>query len=185
MKRFVLPAFLMAIAAPLAAQQPPVQSVPLPPSDVAGNDGFETPPSTTSESRERLGRNVGEMAAAARRAAAQAKDTAEGAMRDFRRGFDEGSGRDYAESQPPIRYEDEAVDACALAAEDEGFSIARIASVRDILYVDRRPGGWNVVGTIELRDSYRERRTAPQRFQCAVRDGDIADIRIRQSYARR
>lgn len=179
MKLFVSIAAL-ALGAPLAAQ---VESVPLPPSAVAD----DRPEAALGRD---IGRAAGAMAVAVQRAAVDAKIAARAAKREFRRGFGEGVTGESASqtgfSAPPaIRYEDEAVDACADAAEYEGAGIARLATVRDILIVDPSRYGWDIEGTIDLRDSYRERRRAPLHFTCAVRNGGIADVRIGDSLARR
>jgi hypothetical protein len=177
---------LFAASAPLAAQ---VQPVPLPPSQVAD---APPPPPEAQLSRD-VGRAAGSLAVAARQAEANAKVIARRAKLEFKRGFIQGAAsaqqpgapHSAPAAPPPIRYEEEAVDACAAATEDEGASYARLASVRDILSVDRRADGWDVRGTVELRGSYAEPRQAPYRFVCTVRGGDVADVRIRDVTARR
>jgi hypothetical protein len=71
--------------------------------------------------------------------------------------------------------EDAAVDACALAAEGQA---GRAASVRDITQVDRTADGWDVEGTIEERDDYRDRAAERRRFTCSVRFGAIDHVYI-------
>lgn len=137
-----------------------------------------------------LGRMSGSLAVAARRAAADARVVAHDAAADYRRGFAEGADGAVRSAPAPAAYpaierEDDAVDACASAAQDEGLSIARIADIRDIVDVDRRGDGWDVEGTIELRQGYRDSRREQYRFICNVRGGDVADVRIRDVTARR
>lgn len=175
-------ALLGVATGPLAAQ---VQTTPIPPSQAAD------PPPEAQLSRD-VGRAAGALAVAAQQATQDAKAAAKAAKLEFKRGFVQGAGQASAgarpaapPSLPPIRYEEEAVDACAMATEDEGMSYARLASVRDVDAVDRRPGGWDVRGTIELRNSYAEPHRAPYHFVCQVRDGGIADLWIREVSARR
>ncbi|WP_414901465.1 hypothetical protein ACMT1E_00315 [Sphingomonas flavalba] len=178
MVRLGISVVALAFAAPLAAQ---VESVPLPPSSVAD----DRPDAALSRD---IGRAAGAMAVAAGRVAADAKGAARAAKHEFRRGFAEGASAQPPSERlapPPIRYEEEAVDACAAAAEEEGLAIARLAAVRDILRVGAGRYGWDIEGTIDLRDSYLERRGPPLRFVCAVRDGGIADLRLGDSLARR
>lgn len=179
-------ALLLAVSTPLAAQ---VQPAPAPSSSAA-----ETPPPPPPEARlsRDVGRAAGSLAVAAHQAAADAKAAAHQAKLEFKRGFVQGSagaaaprGPEGPPPPPPIRYEEEAVDACAAATEDEGMAYARLASVRDIESVDRRPDGWEVRGTVELRNGYAEPHHAPYRFVCAVRGGDVSDVWIRDVTARR
>jgi hypothetical protein len=71
--------------------------------------------------------------------------------------------------------EDQAVNACATAAERQG---GETASVRDILAVDRTKDGWDVEGTIEQRDGWRDKSADRRRFTCSVRFGDIDNVYI-------
>ncbi len=71
--------------------------------------------------------------------------------------------------------EDQAVDACADAAQRQGGDAA---SVREILAVDRTSDGWDVEGTIEQRDGWRDSSGDRRRFTCAVRSGEIDAVFI-------
>src|SRR6478672_407546 len=83
-----------------------------------------------------VGRAVGEAAVAAERAADEAKIAAREALRAARQGYAEAGGR-YA--RPAVLgTEDEAVDACAIAAEQRGYDQGVRAVVRDINGVDRQ-----------------------------------------------
>jgi hypothetical protein len=77
-----------------------------------------------------------------------------------------------------VQTEDQAVDACSLAAENQGRQYADNARVMDIVDVDRDARGWVVSGTVELRDGYRDASTAEQRFRCAVTFQGLRDVRI-------
>ncbi len=74
-----------------------------------------------------------------------------------------------------IRTEDAAVDACAVAAEQQA---GQTASVRDITSVTSRDNGWSVEGVIEERDNWRDRSADRRRFTCTVRYGEVEDVRI-------
>jgi len=71
--------------------------------------------------------------------------------------------------------EEAAVDACALAARDEGTQGGGYAEVRDI--TNSRPwnGGWAVDGTVDQRQGYRGQGVT-RRFSCTWRDGKVADV---------
>jgi hypothetical protein len=129
-----------------------------------------------------IGRAVGEAAVAAERAAAEATIAAREAMRAARQGYAEAGGR-YAR-RAAIVSEDEAVDACALAAEQRGYDDGFRTVVRDISGVDRTPDGWNVDGIVEARRGWRD-RPASSGFHCAVRGGQIVSVDIGGDFARR
>jgi hypothetical protein len=74
-----------------------------------------------------------------------------------------------------IQTEDQAVDACAVAAEER---IGQAASVRDISNVKRSDDGWDVDGIIESRDDFRDRTTTQNNFSCSVRFGRIETVYI-------
>lgn len=71
--------------------------------------------------------------------------------------------------------EDRAVDDCALAARDEAQRQARHADIASIGEVRGAPDGWNVDGTVELRDSYRDVADV-RRFSCDWREGRVANV---------
>ena len=80
----------------------------------------------------------------------------------------------------PVRIgnEDQAVDACAIAAEQDGGRDGRTAQVRDVDRVDAVGGGWNVSGQVELRRGYRDTSRQTEDFTCTVRDGQVASVRL-------
>jgi hypothetical protein len=89
-------------------------------------------------------------------------------------GYPENGGFDPA----AVRSEDQAVDNCAAAAENQGREYAGSARVIDIVAVDRDSRGWVVDGTVELRDGYRDVATREERFRCAVTFEGLRDVRI-------
>ncbi|MFD1610884.1 hypothetical protein ACFSCW_03610 [Sphingomonas tabacisoli] len=133
-----------------------------------------------------LGRAVGQAAVAAQQAAEEAKIAARQAMRAARQGFAEGAtgaerGGGYARPAM-IGTEDDAVDACAMAAEQRGYDQGVRAVVRDIQGVDRRPGGWDVDGVVEARRTWREHPDT-WGFRCQVRDGQIVNVDLGRDIA--
>lgn len=76
-----------------------------------------------------------------------------------------------------VRSEDQAVDACAVAAENQGRQHAGNARVVDITDVDRDSRGWVVEGTVALRSGWRD-RAREERFRCAVTFEGLRDVRI-------
>ncbi|HEU4967596.1 hypothetical protein [Sphingomonas sp.] len=140
-----------------------------------------------------IGRAVGQAAVAAERAAAEARIAAREAMRAARQGYAEGVAGAYADAPPPgagygrpglIGTEDQAVDACAMAAEDRGYGEGYRATVRDIEGVNRRPDGWDVDGVLDARRSWRD-EPAAWGFRCEVRHGQVVNVDIGHDYARR
>jgi hypothetical protein len=88
---------------------------------------------------------------------------------------DRANRNDSARAGQDIVSEDQAVNACANAAEQQG---GETASVRDIVAVDRTKDGWDVEGTIEQRDSWRDKSADRRRFTCSVRFGDVNHVYI-------
>ena len=138
-----------------------------------------------------IGRAVGQAAVAAERAAAEARIAAREAMRAARQGYAEGTAEAYghgpagAFARPGlIGTEDQAVDACAMAAEDRGYGEGFRAVVRDIQGVDRRPDGRDVDGVLDARRSWRDRPDS-WGFRCSVRNGQVVNVDIGHDFARR
>lgn len=71
--------------------------------------------------------------------------------------------------------ENAAVDACALAARDEGSQGGAYAEVRDITAARPFDGGWAVDGTVDQREGYRG-QGVQRRFSCTWRDGRVANV---------
>jgi hypothetical protein len=129
-----------------------------------------------------IGRAVGEAAVAAERAAAEATVAAREAWRAARQGYAESGGR-YADRAGAFT-EDAAIDACALAAEQQGYERGFRAVVRDIDGVERLPAGWNVDGVVEARRGWRDRAEA-WGFRCSIRDGRVVNVDLGTEFARR
>lgn len=72
-----------------------------------------------------------------------------------------------------INSENDAVDACALAAEDRA---GKMSSVRDVTKVSVTEDGWDIEGTIEARDDWRDKSVQTRGFNCVVRDGTIKAV---------
>ncbi len=71
--------------------------------------------------------------------------------------------------------ESAAVDACALAARDEGSQGGAYAEVREITSTRPFDGGFAVDGTVDQRDGYRG-QGVQRRFSCEWKDGRVADM---------
>jgi hypothetical protein len=89
----------------------------------------------------------------------------------------DGADAGAAPAYPNVADEDDAVDACAAAAEDQGRGSARITHVANIQAVEPAGNGWTVRGTIELSDSY---RAEPRKhsFRCAIAEGGAPNVAI-------
>jgi hypothetical protein len=74
-----------------------------------------------------------------------------------------------------INSENDAVDTCALAAEDRA---GKMSSVRDVTKVSVTEDGWDIAGTIEVRDDWRDKTVEPRGFNCVVRDGTVKAVFI-------
>lgn len=95
--------------------------------------------------------------------------------------------RDYSSRAGNSRYEsgtaaigdeDAAVDACAMAARDEGSRNGYFAEVRDITETRRTgEGGYTVMGTLDQRSSYRANSSLPRAFSCSWSNGQ-ASVRL-------
>lgn len=129
-----------------------------------------------------IGRAVGQAAVAAERAAADAAVAAREAWRAARQGYAESGGR-YAD-RAGVYNEDTAVDACATAAETQGYDRGFRAVVRDIGDVERLRDGWDVAGVVEARRGWRE-RPETWGFRCSVRDGRVVNVDLGNELARR
>jgi hypothetical protein len=85
-------------------------------------------------------------------------------------------------SRGNITSENQAVDACAQAAESRG---GRSASVRDITNVRSTNDGWDVEGVVEQRDNWRDQSADRHKFSCSVRYGTVEDVYIDSGFAAR
>lgn len=83
--------------------------------------------------------------------------------------------RDDSRRSGDIRNEEQAVDACATAAEERA---GQTASVRDITTVRPSQDGWDVEGVVEQRDGWRDRSADKRRFTCSIRFGSVENVYI-------
>jgi hypothetical protein len=79
------------------------------------------------------------------------------------------SGRAYAS-------EDEAVDACAVAARDQAASSGGFAEIRGITEVRPYNNGYDVTGTIDQRSSYRANDRRTRSFRCTFDNGRVEGV---------
>jgi hypothetical protein len=80
------------------------------------------------------------------------------------------SGRAYAN-------EDEAVDACAVAARDEASRNGGFAEIRDITGVRPYAGnGFDVTGVVDQRSGYRASDRRARSFRCTYQDGRVSGV---------
>jgi hypothetical protein len=77
-----------------------------------------------------------------------------------------------------INSENDAVDACAQAAEDRA---GKSSSVRDVTKVSATQDGWEINGIIEVRDDWRDKSVQPREFRCVVRDGTLSAVFVDNS----
>lgn len=89
--------------------------------------------------------------------------------RDLASGSDEG--------RPAMGSREEAVDACALAARDEGTRLGGYAEMRGITGSNERGDGWDVTGTIVQRASYGAVGQLRD-FRCAYQGGRVEDVAL-------
>ncbi len=97
--------------------------------------------------------------------------------------YDDGARYDSRSTAP--RYEgaaasgeDEAVDACALAARDRASEGRNYAQVRGIDGVTARGNGFDVTGQIEQRSSYRANDGWSRNFRCSFADGRVSTVSV-------
>jgi hypothetical protein len=103
------------------------------------------------------------------------KSRSERASRSERDSRRDDSDDPRAEDRSKISSEDDAVQACATAAEDRA---GPASSVRRIDTVRSEGDGWTVAGVIERRDSWRDRSAQERSFSCTVQFGRVESINI-------
>jgi hypothetical protein len=69
--------------------------------------------------------------------------------------------------------EDDAVDACAVAARDEAARSGGFADIGEITGVHPDGGGYDVTGTIDQRSSYSARDSWQRSFRCTYESGHV------------
>ncbi len=91
------------------------------------------------------------------------------------RGYDSrATGTGYQSGTGAYAEEDAAVDACAMAARDEGSRGGLFAEVRDITGARRAGNGYTVTGTLEQRQSFRAGSGTPRGFSCSWANGQTS-----------
>jgi hypothetical protein len=113
---------------------------------------------------------------------ASASKKSKQARRDSGENYPQRDARYPGDNPPSVRNssgritsEDQAVDACASAAEErEG----RSSSVRDITRVRSSSDGWDVEGVIENRDNWRDKSASKHNFTCSVRAGSVETVYV-------
>jgi hypothetical protein len=113
---------------------------------------------------------------------ASASKKSKQARRDSGENYPQRDARYPGDNPPSVRNssgriasEDQAVDACAAAAEErEG----RSSSVRDITEVRSSSDGWDVEGVIENRDNWRDKSGSKHNFTCSVRAGNVETVYV-------
>lgn len=97
---------------------------------------------------------------------------------------DDGAG--YDSRTPAPRYDDtvgrssqdDAVDACVIAARDAASRGGDYAEIRDVTSVGRQGNGWSVTGEVEQRASYRATDGWSRNFRCSWSDGQVSGVSL-------
>jgi len=84
--------------------------------------------------------------------------------------------RSYESGQAGFASEDEAVDACAIAARDQAAQGGGFAEIRDITGVRSWGSGYDVTGVIDQRSSYRATDRRARSFRCTFDNGQVAGV---------
>lgn len=82
----------------------------------------------------------------------------------------------YGSGQAGYASEDEAVNACAVAARDQASQSGRFAEIRDITGVQPYGGGYDVTGTIDQRSNYRGNDRSTRSFRCTFDNGRVQGV---------
>jgi len=88
-----------------------------------------------------------------------------------------GNDRSYEDGRASAMGEDDAVDACAVAARDEAARGGGFADLREITGV--RPvgsSGYDVTGTIDQRRSYSAQESRQRSFRCTFESGRVSGV---------
>lgn len=88
------------------------------------------------------------------------------------RGYDGG----YDDGRADYAAEDEAVDACAVAARDEASRGGGFADIRDITGVRPFGNGWDVTGTVSQRAGYSASSSRQRSFRCIYEGGRVSGL---------
>ncbi|MBT2186729.1 hypothetical protein [Sphingobium nicotianae] len=98
------------------------------------------------------------------------------------RGYDGRGGDDrrYDDGRAGYASEDEAVDACAVAAREEASRAGGFADIRRITGAQAHGNGWDVTGTIDQRTSYRATESRQRSFRCLYENGQVSGVSFSQ-----
>lgn len=101
---------------------------------------------------------------------------------DDERGYDGrgSSDRRYDEDRASAS-EDEAVDACAVAARDEASRSGGFADIRNITGAQAYGNGWDVTGTVDQRASYSANDSRQRSFRCIYENGRVSGVTFGQA----
>jgi len=100
--------------------------------------------------------------------------------------YDSDPRYDSRDSAPP-RYDDArgarssqdaAVDACVLAARDQASRNGNYAEVRGVTSVNPRGSGWDVIGQVDQRSSYRAQDGWSRSFRCSWQGGQVSGLSL-------
>jgi hypothetical protein len=75
--------------------------------------------------------------------------------------------------------EEDAVNACAVAAREKATRNGGFADIRDVNEVRVIQHGWSVNGRIDQRQSYRDDRVRGLNFDCIYEDGRVVDVAVK------
>jgi hypothetical protein len=94
------------------------------------------------------------------------------------RSYDNRSGeeRRYDDGRATNASEDQAVDACAIAARDEASRSGDFAEVRDITGVQPYGAGYDVTGTLTQRSGYRASDNRLRSFRCMFENDQVSGV---------
>lgn len=77
--------------------------------------------------------------------------------------------------------EDEAVDACAVAAREEASRSGGFADIRGITGARAYGNGWDVTGTVDQRASYSSNNSSQRSFRCIYENGQVSGVTFGQA----
>lgn len=81
--------------------------------------------------------------------------------------------------------EDEAVDLCAVSAQEDAARRSRIVSVGHVGRVEPIRDGYDVEGVVLAREDFRDQRPAEWAFRCRIEDGRVAQVDFGDRFAAR
>ncbi len=87
-------------------------------------------------------------------------------------------GSRYEPGRSDLSGQDEAVDACVIAARDEASRNGDYAEILGVTGVGRLGNGWDVSGRVEQRQSYRAADSWTRNFRCAFQNGTISAVSL-------